>query len=130
MSNHPEAIETVIAAYFTNIAAMNPEGWIENFAEDAVSYDPVGEPPTKIHEGFRQFIGQLQAVFEKLEPTTEHIFVAGNEAAVKWTMRGLSKSGKSVTFEGITIFEINEASKIQTTRAYWNPAQMVAQLRS
>lgn len=130
MINHPEAIETVIAAYFANIAAMNPEGWIENFAEDAVSYDPVGEPPTKIHEGFRQFIGQLQAVFEKLEPTTEHIFVAGNEAAVKWTMRGLSKSGKSVTFEGITIFEINEASKIQTTRAYWNPAQMVAQLRS
>lgn len=130
MSNHPEAIKTVIAAYFTNIAAMNPEGWIENFAEDAVSYDPVGEPPTKIHEGFRQFIGQLQAVFEKLEPTTEHIFVAGNEAAVKWTMRGLSKSGKLITFEGITIFEINEATKIQTTRAYWNPAQMVAQLRS
>ena len=130
MTNHTEAIETIIAAYFANIAAMNPEGWVENFAEDAVSYDPVGEPPTKIHEGFRQFIGQLQAVFEKLEPITEHIFVAGNEAAVKWTMHGLSKSGKSVTFEGITIFEINQASKIQTTRAYWNPAQMVAQLRS
>ncbi|RCJ40698.1 ketosteroid isomerase [Nostoc minutum NIES-26] len=125
-----EAIETVIDAYFINIAAMNAEGWVENFAEDAVSYDPVNEPPTKIHEGFRQFIGQLQAVFEKLEPTTEHIFVAGNEAAVKWTMRGLSKSGKSVTFEGITIFEINAVNKIQTTRAYWNPAQMVAQLRS
>ncbi|MFN6567477.1 nuclear transport factor 2 family protein [Dendronalium sp. ChiSLP03b] len=125
-----EAIETVIDAYFINIAAMNADGWVENFAEDAVSYDPVNEPPTKIHEGFRQFIGQLQAVFEKLEPTTEHIFVAGNEAAVKWTMRGLSKSGKSVTFEGITIFEINAVNKIQTTRAYWNPAQMVAQLRS
>lgn len=125
-----QAIEAIVAAYFVNIAAMNPEGWIENFAEDAVSYDPVGEPPTKIHEGFRQFIGQLQAVFDKLEPTTEHIFIAGNEAAVKWTMRGISKSGKSVTFEGITIFEINETNKIQTTRAYWNPTQMLAQLRS
>ncbi|MDZ7956892.1 MAG: nuclear transport factor 2 family protein [Aulosira sp. DedQUE10] len=123
-------IEKVVAAYFTNIATMNPEGWVENFAEDALSYDPVGEPPTKVHEGFREFIGQLQAVFEKLEPTTEHIFVAGNEAAVKWTMRGISKTGKSVTFEGITIFEINAADKIQTTRAYWNPAAMVAQLRS
>jgi steroid delta-isomerase len=123
-------IETVVAAYFANIASMNPEGWVENFAEDALSYDPVGEPPAKVHEGFRQFIGQLQAVFEKLEPTTEHIFVGGNEAAVKWTMQGLSKTGKSVTFEGITIFEINEAGKIQTTRAYWSPAAMVAQLRS
>jgi ketosteroid isomerase-like protein len=123
-------LETVVADYFANIAAMNAEGWVENFAEDALSYDPVGEPPTKIHEGFREFIGQLQAVFEKLEPTTEHIFVAGHEAAVKWTMRGLSKSGKSVTFEGITIFEVNEDGKIQTTRAYWNPVAMVAQLRS
>lgn len=123
-------IENVIAAYFTNFATMNPEGWVENFAEDALSYDPVGEPPAKVHEGFRQFIGQLQAVFAKLEPTTEHIFVGGNEAAVKWTMQGVSKTGKSVTFEGITIFEINAAGKIQTTRAYWNPAAMVAQLRA
>ncbi|MEA5504647.1 nuclear transport factor 2 family protein [Halotia wernerae UHCC 0503] len=126
----PTAIESVVNAYFANFAAMNPEGWVENFAEDALSYDPVGEPPAKVHEGFRQFIGQLQAVFAKLESTTEHIFIAGNEAAVKWTMQGFSKSGKVVTFEGITIFEINKAGKIQTTRAYWNPAQMVAQLRS
>ncbi|MBD2210665.1 nuclear transport factor 2 family protein [Calothrix sp. FACHB-156] len=128
MSN--ASIEKLVAAYFANMASMNPEGWVENFAEDALSYDPVGEPPAKVHEGFRQFIGQLQAVFAKLEATTEHIFVGGNEAAVKWTMQGISKSGKSVTFAGITIFEINAAGKIQTTRAYWNPAAMIAQLRS
>jgi ketosteroid isomerase-like protein len=128
MSN--STIENVVAAYFANMASMNPEGWVENFAEDALSYDPVGEPPAKVHEGFRQFIGQLQAVFAKLEATTEHLFVGGNEAAVKWTINGISKTGKSVTFEGITIFEINAAGKIQTTRAYWNPAAMVAQLRS
>jgi steroid delta-isomerase len=124
-----EAIKAVVAAYFANIAAMNPEGWVDRFAEDAVSYDPVGHPPTKVHEGFRAFFQQIQGVFEKLETTTEHIFVAGNEAAVKWTTRGISKSGKSVTFEGITVFEVNEAGKIQTTRAYWNPEAMVAQLR-
>lgn len=123
------AIETIIATYFANMAAMNPEGWVENFAEDAVSYDPVGEPPSQVHQGFREFIGQLQAVFQQLEATTEDIFVAGNEAAVKWTMRGVSKSGKTVTFAGITIFEINNDGKIQTTRAYWNPATMIAQLR-
>ncbi|MDJ0735952.1 MAG: nuclear transport factor 2 family protein [Nostocaceae cyanobacterium] len=125
-----EAIEAIVAAYFANIAAMNPEGCVNNFAQDALSYDPVGEPPTKVHEGFREFIGLLQATYETLEPTTEHMFIGGNEAAVKWTMRGVSKTGKSVTFEGITIFEINPGGKIQTTRAYWNPAAMMAQLRS
>lgn len=124
-----EAIEAVIATYFANMAAMNPEGWVENFAENAVSYDPVGHPPTKVHEGFREFFGQLQATFQQLKPKTEHIFVAGNEAAVKWTIEGISQGGKSVTFEGITVFQVNEAGKIQSTRAYWNPAAMIAQLR-
>ncbi|MEO1377838.1 MAG: nuclear transport factor 2 family protein [Cyanobacteria bacterium J06635_10] len=126
----PEEIESIVNSYLANISAMNAEGWVENFAEDALSYDPVGEPPTLIHEGFQEFIGQLKAVFTKLEATKEHLFIAGGEAALKWTMQGVSKTQKVVTFEGITIFEINDAGKIQTTRAYWDPKMMIAQLRS
>lgn len=124
-----ETIEAIVTAYFTNMAAMNPEGWADQFAADAVSYDPVGHPPMKVQEGFQEFFQRMQGVFEQLESTIEHIFVAGNEAAVKWTMRGVSKSGKSVTFEGITVFQVNDAGKIQTTHAYWNPGAMMAQLR-
>jgi len=124
-----EQIESIVDSYLENISAMNAEGWVENFAEDALSYDPVGEPPTLIHEGFQEFIGQLKAVFTNLEAIKEHIFIAGNEAALKWTMKGVSKTQKNVTFEGITIFEINDAGKIQTTSAYWNPKTIIAQLR-
>ncbi|MGD1875820.1 MAG: nuclear transport factor 2 family protein [Mastigocoleus sp.] len=126
----PEAIQEIIAIYYANMAAMNPEGWVENFAQDAISYDPVGEPPSRVYEGFREFIGQLQAVFKQLEATTEHVFITGDEAAVKWIIKGTSKSNKLITFEGITVFEFNNAGKIQTTRAYWNPAAMIAQLKS
>jgi ketosteroid isomerase-like protein len=126
----PEEIQVVINSYYTNIAAMNPEAVLANFADDAISHDPVGEPPTIVHEGFREFMGRLQAVFDNLQSTLESIFITGNEAAVKWKTAGISKSGKHVIFEGITIFEINDNGKIQTTRAYWNPAAMIAQLRS
>ncbi len=125
----PEQIESIVNSYLANISAMNAEGWVDNFAEDALSYDPVGEPPTLVHEGFQEFIGQMKAVFAKLEATKESIFIAGNEAAVKWTMRGVSKTQKAVTCEGITVFEINDAGKIQTIRAYWNPKTIIAQLR-
>ena len=47
---------------------------------------------------------------------------------MKWTGRGISKQGRNVHFEGIDVFEVNEAGKIQTLHAYWNPAEMVAQL--
>ena len=53
---------------------------------------------------------------------------AGNGAAVKWTGHGTSTSGREVNFEGIDIFEVNDDGKIQTVRAYWNPAEMIAQL--
>jgi hypothetical protein len=33
-----------------------------------------------------------------------------------------------VHFAGIDVFIINEAGKIETLHAYWNPAEMVAQL--
>lgn len=124
-----DAIEALIRTYFTKVAAMNPDGWLDHFAEDAISHDPVGQPPTKVHEGFQDFFAQLQGMFKQLESTINHIFVAGNEAAVKWKIQGLSKSGKTVTFEGITVFEVNKAGKIQSTRAYWNPADMIAQLK-
>jgi steroid delta-isomerase-like uncharacterized protein len=126
----PEEIQAVINSYYINIAAMNAEGVLANFADDAISHDPVGEPPANVHEGFREFLGRLQAVFDSLQSTIESIFIADNEAAVKWKTQGISKSGKTVVFEGITIFEINDNGKIQTTRAYWSPAAMIAQLRS
>lgn len=125
----PEQIKSIVASYYTNLAAMNTEGVLENFAHDAISHDPVGEPPVKVHEGFGEFISRLKTVFNNLATTTESIFIAGNSAAVKWKTEGASKTGKTITFEGITIFEINDSGKIQTTRAYWSPAEMIAQLR-
>ncbi len=125
-----ETMKSVVASYYNNMATMNTSGVLENFAHDAISHDPVGEAPAKVHEGFGEFLGRLKAVFEKLETVTEHIFISGNSAAVKWTTQGTAKTGKIVTFEGITVFEFNEAGKIQTTYAYWSPAAMIAQLRS
>ena len=93
----PEEIESIVNSYLENISAMNAEGWVDNFAKDALSYDPVGEPPTLVHEGFQEFIGQLKAIFTKFEATKDSIFIAGNEAALKWTMRGVSKTQKTVT---------------------------------
>jgi steroid delta-isomerase len=47
---------------------------------------------------------------------------------VKWTGRGTGKNGRTVTFEGIDILEVNAAGKIQTIKGYWDPAAMMAEL--
>jgi len=129
-SMSPEIISRAVKAYFAATRAMDAEAWIATFASDATSYDPVGAPPTVGHDALRQFFGAIVGAFERVGLTEEHIFIAGNGAAVKWTGQGKGKNGRDVRFEGIDIFELNEDGLIQTIRAYWNPAEVMMQLQS
>ena len=124
----PSTIKQVVAAYFAATRAMDLEAWLANFAEDAVSYDPVGAPPTQGHRGLRQFWEMIGGAFETFGLTEENIFVAGNGAAVKWRGAGVGKNGRAVTFEGIDVFEVNGQGKIQKMYGYWDPAPVMAEL--
>lgn len=124
----PEIISKAIKGYFAALRAMDQRAWVNTFAEDAISHDPVGAPPIVGHQRLGEFFETITAAFKEVGLTEDEIFIAGNGAAVKWMGRGKSKQGKDVRFEGIDVFEINEAGRIQTLHAYWNPAEMVGQL--
>ena len=124
----PELISKVVKAYFAATREMDQKAWVNTFAEDAVSYDPVGGPASEGHQKLGEFFQSILGAFKTVGLTENHVFVAGNSAAVKWTGNGVSKQGKKVRFEGIDIINVNEAGKIQSLYAYWNPAEMVAQL--
>ena len=124
----PEVVSKAVKAYFAALRAMDQQAWVNTFAEDAIDYDPVGAPPIEGHQKLGEFFQTITAAFKEVGLTEDQVFIAGNAAAVKWTGRGVSKQGKKVHFEGIDVLEVNEAGKIQTVHAYWNPAEMVAQL--
>jgi len=124
----PEVVSKAVKAYFAALRAMDQQAWVNTFAEDAIDYDPVGAPPIEGHQKLGEFFQTITAAFKEVGLTEDHVFVAGNAAAVKWTGRGISKQGRKVHFEGIDVLEVNEAGKIQAVHAYWNPAEMVAQL--
>jgi uncharacterized protein (TIGR02246 family) len=124
-----ETIQAAITAYFNALETMNPERWVENFAEDALIYDPVGNPPNKARENYQQFFGLLSMAFAKLEITQDFVRVGGNSAAVKWTMRGFGKNGKEGVAEGITVFELNEVGKLEKVSSYWDDRAMMSQIR-
>ncbi|MBI4454545.1 MAG: nuclear transport factor 2 family protein [Acidobacteria bacterium] len=124
-----EDIRKVISEYFAAIRAMDAGAWVATFAEDAVSHDPVGNPPIRGREALDQFFNGIAAAFQRLNLTEDQIFIAGNGAAVKWTGRGVGKNSREIFFEGIDVFDITEQGKIQTVWAYWDMAAMLAQLQ-
>jgi len=128
MSTEPDKISRAVRAYFLAIRAMDADGFANTFAEDGTTYDPVGTSGITGREAIREFLQSICANFKSVGLTEDCVFVAGNGAAVKWTGKGTSTNGREVRFEGVDVFEVNEDGKIQTVRAYWNPAEMIAQL--
>jgi len=124
----PEVVSQAVKTYFAAIRSGDIPAVVRTFADDAITHDPVGTPANEGHQKIEEFFQTVTAAFKEVGLTEEQVFIAGNSAAVKWTGRGVSKQGRDVKFEGIDIIEVNESGKIQRLNAYWNPAEMVAQL--
>jgi steroid delta-isomerase len=123
-----DRISRVVRAYFLAIRAMDPEAFANTFAEDGSTRDPVGTPPVTGRNAIRDFLASICKNFKSVSLDEDSIFIAGNGAAVKWTGKGTSANGREVRFEGIDVIEVNSDGKIQNVWAYWNPAEMIAQL--
>ena len=123
-----DKVSRAVRAYFLAIRAMDPDAIANSFAENGTTCDPMGAPPISGRAAVREFFESIYKNFKSVGLTEESIFVAGNGAAVKWIGQGTSMNGKDVRFEGIDVFEINDDGKIQNLWAYWNPAEMIAQL--
>jgi steroid delta-isomerase len=122
-----ETVHQIIQEYFAAISTLNCEAWIATFAADAVSHEP-GNPPLAGHDALRAFFNGVAGGFETIEMKPDQIFAVGNEAGVKWSARGTGKNGRQVAFEGVDVFTVNDAGKIQLIKAYWDPAAMMAEL--
>lgn len=122
------AIENTVANYFSAIRASDEDAWIATFADDAVSYDPVGAPPHEGEDALREFFQGINAAFAEIGLHEQDVFVAGDSAAVKWTGHGVGHNGTEVEFAGIDVFEINDRGQIQTLRAYWNPGAVMEKI--
>lgn len=122
-----ETVINAINGYFDAICALDADRWVATFAEDATSYEP-GNPPLTGHAALRMFFNGIAGGFAQIEMRPTELYPVGNEAGVKWVATGTGKNGRTVKFEGIDLFVINEAGKIQTCKGFWNPAAMMAEL--
>jgi steroid delta-isomerase len=122
--------KSVVQGYFAASRSLaKAERMAACFAEDAVSYDPLVGVVLRGRRELHQFCLGVSDLFEEVGLREDFVSINGNEVAARWTGRGIGKNGRVVTFEGIHLFEFNAKGQIQSLRAYWNPAAMMAQLR-
>jgi steroid delta-isomerase len=118
--------EQTVTEYFAAIRAMDVERWVNTFTPDATTRDPAGTPAITGHEALRGFLTHILGSFRSIGLYENHVYVSGNSAAIQWTGRAESKSGKQVEFAGIDVIDCNDEGKIVLVRAFWDPAPVFA----
>ncbi|MDQ1291200.1 MAG: steroid Delta-isomerase [Nitrospirota bacterium] len=126
----PDEIRDRVDRYFAAWRALDPTAWTACFAADAVSHEPYGATPVQGHAALRTLFHTIASALREVSIRAEETHVAHNRAAVLFRGQGIGKNGKPVNVEGIDVFEFNDAGQIQTLWAYWDPATVLAKLRS
>ena len=63
------------------------------------------------------------ARYQSIEIVPREIFVIDHEAAMVWTINGVSREGP-VSFDGVDVFEFNDAGLISSVRAFWERSSL------
>jgi steroid delta-isomerase len=121
-------ISTLANDYAEAISAVDVDRYVDTFADDVVAYEPVGTDALIGKAGVRQFFENTANLFAKIDFKFTFVETIGDEIALKWQANGTGKNSQNVSFEGIDIWNLSQAGKIKTLRAYWNPAPVIAKL--
>jgi limonene-1,2-epoxide hydrolase len=121
-------LETTIRAYAAAWAARDRKAWLRTFATDATQEDPVGDPVRRGHREIGEFWDREMARYKSIGIVSREIFVVGHEAAMVWTINGVTDKG-AVSFDGVDVFQFDEAGLIRSVRAFWQRDSLHRQFR-
>jgi len=121
-------LETTILAYAASWAARDREAWLRTFATGATQEDPVGVPVRRGHGEIGEFWDREMARDQSIEIAAREIFVVGHEAAMVWTINGVTDEGV-VSFDGVDVFQFDEAGLISSVRAFWERSSLHRQMQ-
>jgi steroid Delta-isomerase len=121
---------------YAAVAAGDLERWLEVYAEDAVIEDPVG--PSMFDpdgEGHRGHAG-IRAFWKlAIEPIASFRFVIhdshanGKTCANVGTITTTFPDGGMVDTDLVMVYTVDEAGRVASMRAYWEPERAMATYR-
>ena len=120
-----DSVRKFVARYFAATRSNDAQKWADCFTENAVVEDPVGTTPIDNSAKILELGKAFMSGFKTVGLHEEFVHVVGNEAAARWTGKGLTKEGKQVRFEGINVFEFNNDGQIINLKGYWSPEEIV-----
>jgi steroid delta-isomerase len=113
-------IKETLEKYVQLVDAVDIDGILELYDENAVVEDPVGSPPhvglKAIEEFYRNGLGQTQASAELIGPVRT---TSANEGAMAFQVN-IKNEGMNIQIDTLDVMTLNEAGKVTSMKAYWS----------
>jgi len=117
----PDEIRSAMESYIKFMCESDIDGIMDLYADDAVVEDPVGGAVVEGRENLRSFYaGSAPKLQVEL---TGPIRVSGVECAMPM-LAELTMNDTKLYIDVIDVMKFNDAGKLVSMRAFWNPAEM------
>jgi steroid delta-isomerase len=117
-------IRATVERYTSCFTARDRDAFLANFTDDAWIEDPVGTPRYEGKEAIGGFFDQTQGLSDSIElRRTGPVRVAAGEAAFPMQARPVI-GGATFALDIIDVMTFDDAGRITTMRAFWDPAEM------
>lgn len=122
----PEVVRTTAQAYIEVARSLDVDRYASLLAEDAVRYNPHGRLQGR--HAIRDSAARRWSQFASGEINIERLIVTGDAAAFSYTARLTTRDGRSASFDGIEMVEVNDAGQIVAVRIFYDLAAIEASL--
>jgi steroid delta-isomerase len=124
MTADAATIRSTVEAYCAAFTARDRDAYVDLFTPDAWIEDPVGSPRRDGHDGIGAFFDESSAMADSIElRQTGPVRVAAGECAFPMQARPVI-GGATLVVDIIDVMTFDDAGKIATMRAFWDPAEM------
>ena len=124
MTADAATIRATVDAYCAAFTAGDQDAYVALFAPDAWIEDPVGTPRHEGPEALAAFFAQSSSLADSIElRRTGPVRVAVGECAFPMQARPVI-GGDTYAVDIIDVMTFDDAGKITTMRAFWDPAEM------
>ncbi len=124
MTADAATIRATVEAYCAAFTAGDQAAYVTLFTPEAWIEDPVGTPRNEGPEAIGAFFAQSSSLAESIElRLTGPVRVAAGECAFPMQARPVI-GGDTYVVEIIDVMTFDDAGKITTMRAFWDPAEM------
>ena len=111
-----------VSRYFAAARALDGTAMAAVFAPEGILRDPAAPIAVEGLAALGAFYRGLLSAFESLDIREAEVVVSGRFAAARFVGKGKAQDGRTLSFEGLDVFEFDAQGRVLSLQGFWDPS--------